>query len=374
MYTTNGDKSIQHLQTINNLYKAAVDKAGGSPALTPQTFQIINIHVIQPSESRNGLQLLAVTSNGVRLYFGPIVGYGYHSSSSSSAGRPIQLVHVRLPPLNLIHPVEQAALFRPAATGYGAPKAPPSTHRPYIVSSLDASAYVNGLTVAAQAGDVEGTDYILCLAPDLTHIGNLGQTNAPPVQQPTTSYGPFSTPTNPRPPLTEHATLLTIAGRAWAIAPLPKALSSTPAGTPAPATINELATQFDEVTDQFLLLTNVGLTHLTKRRAVDWLRAALEELQNEGNVQPIVEFRDRRVVQPHLLLHVVNPMTASEGTKHVPCCLVWRVEIRTWVMLKVPKLLLSSTSRQSLLLSLSKRSMTLESVLSGLRGWSTDKV
>jgi nuclear pore complex protein Nup155 len=58
-----------------------------------------------------------------------------------------------------------------------------------------------------------------------------------------------------------------------------------------------LATQFSEPSSQFLLLTNVGLTFLIKRRAVDYLKAVLEELHTEGTVQQIVEFRDRCVMK-----------------------------------------------------------------------------
>jgi hypothetical protein len=59
--------------------------------------------------------------------------------------------------------------------------------------------------------------------------------------------------------------------------------------------INELARQFGESTQQFMLLTNSGLSILSKRRAVDYLKAVLEELQSGGSVQPIIEFRDRCV-------------------------------------------------------------------------------
>jgi len=57
--------------------------------------------------------------------------------------------------------------------------------------------------------------------------------------------------------------------------------------------INELATQFSEPSRQFMILTNVGLTFLVKRRALDYLKAVIEEVQAEGVVQPIIEFRDR---------------------------------------------------------------------------------
>lgn len=304
VYKPNGDKSIQHLQTIANIYKSAQDKAPGSPALTPQSFQIIALHVIDPSESRVGLQLLAITTNGVRLYFGP------SPSSFGASGSRLQLLHVRLPPSNLLHPDEQTSIYRPPVAAYGIPQPPPqSSARPYLVTTLENSCYVDGLTVAAQQGDTDGTDYILCIAPDLTRIGSLGQTNLPPQQPINQQQQPFFSPTYPsysgsshtsRPPLTEYAALIAIPGRTWAMAVVPTltplTLSPTSSFTPtqpAPAIINELARQFGESPHQFMLLTNVGLTFLTKRRAVDYLKAVLEELQSEGSVQPIIELRDR---------------------------------------------------------------------------------
>lgn len=301
IYKPAGDKSIHHLQTISNLYKAAQDKAPGSPAIAPQNFQIIALHIIGESESRSGLQLLAITTNGVRLYFSPSISYNFpygSSTSTSSGARPLQLIHVRLPPSNLLHPDEQLNLYRPPIASYGAPQhLPQPTTRPYIVSSIENTCYADGLIVAAQQGDTDGTDYILCMAPDLTRIGSLGQLNLPQQQPPAPqSYGAAygGTSTTSRPPLTEYATILAIPGRTWAMATVPRITSAKrPSGAPAPVVINELAHQFGETPNQFMLLTNVGLTYLTKRRALDYLRAVLEELQSDGNVQPIVQFRDR---------------------------------------------------------------------------------
>lgn len=344
VYRPNGDKSIQHIQTIANLYKAAQDKAPGSPALTPQSFQIISLHVIEQSESRSGVQLLAITSNGVRLYFSPSYGYQYGSGTSSTPGaRSLQLVHVRLPPPNLIHPDELLKPYRPPIHAYGS--APPKpTSRPYIVSTLENSCYIEGLTVAAQPGDTDGTDFLLCMAPDLTRIGSLGQLNLPanppppPPQQPAyngsyNSYGGASTTTN-RIPLTEYATLLAIPGRTWAMAVVPRtASSSTPPGAPAPVVTNELATQFSESPRQFMILTNVGLTFLVKRRALDYLKATIEEVHSEGNVQPIIEFRDRycRISSRNTTGELIYRFTALGGTRPVQCYLVWLVATRFWM-------------------------------------------
>ncbi|KIL70918.1 hypothetical protein M378DRAFT_95691 [Amanita muscaria Koide BX008] len=293
IYRLAGSKSIHHIQSISNIYKAAQDKAPGSPALTPQNFQIISLHVVAPHEARSGLQLFALTMNGVRLYFSPSVSYGYVSGTGDLGSRPLQLVHVRLPPTNLIHPDEQTHPMRPLLGQYSSVRSPATVpNRPFILTSLETSCYIEGLMIAAQQGDTEGTDFVFCLAPDLTRVGTLGQPQSQSTQpqQPSYTYGSGSSPS--RPPLTEYASLLAIPGRTWALSIVPRQRTPTPPGTPAPVIINELAFQVDEPAQQFMLLTNIGLTFLVKRRALDYLKAVLEEIQTQGNIQSIIDFRD----------------------------------------------------------------------------------
>ncbi|KAF9270147.1 nucleoporin [Marasmius fiardii PR-910] len=299
IYKPTSDKSVQHVQTLSNLYKAVQDKCPGAPAINPQAFQIISLHPISPLESRNGVQLLALTTNGVRLYFSPSTFSSYSYSMASTQGpgtRSLQLVHVRLPPSNLIHPDEQEKPYRPPANAYATPQNhPPHQARSFVVSEVDSSCYIGGLTLAAQHGDTEGSDYILCMSPDLTRIGSLDQLNLTQSQPPQPTYSQYGSHGGTgRPQLTEYATLLSIPGRTWAMAAVPPSSASNgpPPDFPSPVVTNELATQFTEPTQQFMILTNVGLTFLVKRRAVDYLRAVMEELQSEGNIQPIIEFRD----------------------------------------------------------------------------------
>lgn len=299
VYRTAGEKTINHAQTLSNLCKAAQDKAPGSPAIIPQTFSIYALHVIEPGTSQNDVHLVAVTSNGLRLYFAPgASGYNYYTAGSSTGGqRPLQLVHVRLPPASLLHPDEQAQPFPPALPGYGAhPGQTEHAPRPFIVKELDNSCYDAGLLIAAQPGDTDGTDFILCLSPDLTKLGSFGQVNGPQTQpQPqAVTYGAAAGP--PRPLLTEYASLLAIPGRTWAMAPVPRpssaAATDSPPNSPASSVLNELARQLSEPPRQFMILTNSGLTFLVKRRALDYLRAVIEEFQVEGNAQPLIQFRD----------------------------------------------------------------------------------
>ncbi|KAI0374276.1 nucleoporin [Pilatotrama ljubarskyi] len=303
VWRTNGDKHVQHLQTIANLYKAAQDKVPGSPALTPQGFNIVALHVIDPSESRSGVQLVAITTNGVRLYFSPSpVGSTYGWSTSPTPGfRSLSLAHVRLPPSNLIHPDEQSTRFREAPGGYGAgQRQQQATSRPYIITALEDACYDLGITIAVQRGDVADIDYLLCMAPDLTQIGSLGQDRIPQIQPPPPqyvnhSYGTTNAVAN-RVPLTERATLIPMYGLTWGIAPVPRSkyslTTSAPPNTPAPLVTNELAIQFSEPARQYIILTNGGLHWIAKRRAVDALKEAIEEFQVEGNAQPLIDLRN----------------------------------------------------------------------------------
>lgn len=88
-----------------------------------------------------------------------------------------------------------------------------------------------------------------------------------------------------------------------------------------------------------MILTNVGLTFLVKRRALDYLRAVIEEAQSEGAVQPIIEFRDRqsliRSVDVDMAI-LTFPVAALEETKHVPCFSDSPVEIHLWILAITP--------------------------------------
>jgi nuclear pore complex protein Nup155 len=57
--------------------------------------------------------------------------------------------------------------------------------------------------------------------------------------------------------------------------------------------LNDLALQFSEMPREFMVVTNSGIIFLVRRRVVDYLKAVLEEVNLRGNIQPIIEFRDR---------------------------------------------------------------------------------
>src|SRR5258708_1864980 len=93
VYFPTSNKSVQLSQTIQNLYKLAQEKAPGSPAITPKHFHVIALHVITEEESRSGVQLMAITMNGVRLYFSSSASpYGYYPAIYTRVQRHLQLV------------------------------------------------------------------------------------------------------------------------------------------------------------------------------------------------------------------------------------------------------------------------------------------
>ncbi|KAI5123612.1 hypothetical protein M0805_003428 [Coniferiporia weirii] len=298
------NKGLRKLQTLSNLQKQAQDKAPGTPALA-QGLHLTSLHVIHQRESKTGIQLMALSTNGVRLYFSPAPagygGYSYGTQYGAAEPRQLHLVHVRLPPTNLLHPDEQFRPQRMSTSMYGAPMQLQSNPTACIVKDLTTASYIDGLMVASQPSDVDGKDFLVGISPDLTRIGSLGQAQAPSAPQVSTAnYYPsapssafYSSGAATRLPLTEQATLLYIEGTIWAIAPVTSpSILATPTTSPEPLVSNELATQFSLPHQEFIIVTNVGISHLVKRRAVDYLRDSLEEIRSEGSLQPILDFRD----------------------------------------------------------------------------------
>ena len=334
VYRTNGDKAVQHLQTLSNIYKLAQDKALSSPALSAKNFSIVSIQVIDPIESRGHIQLhlVAITTNGVRLFFSPQAspgGYGY--SSAPGAYKPLGVQHVRLPPTNLLHPDEQINPGHSQTTNsYALIQASPSpvASRPYILSAIENASYFAGLTIATQQGDTDALDYILLLSPDLPKIGSFGQSQQPPSQQVTSyqvpSYSGYAGPQgSQRPPLTEQATLLPIPGRTWAMCPAPRDPRDEVYSTHDPVVTNELVYQFTEPTREFIVMTNVGLSFLAKRRPIDALKVALEEAM-DGNTGSIVHFRDRQVQPFHIDFSHINDITHAKPPFHPYSSQLWQ--------------------------------------------------
>ncbi|KAF8549571.1 nucleoporin-domain-containing protein [Imleria badia] len=133
---------------------SAQEKAPASPAMNPTNFQIIALHVVDPAESHVGLQLMAITINGLRLYFSPTSHLVPPATLGCrlmwenppppppppppDASCPLQLIHVRLPPQNLFHPDKLAHPSNRVPSSYTATRVPPppTPSCPFIVSGL----------------------------------------------------------------------------------------------------------------------------------------------------------------------------------------------------------------------------------------------
>ena len=254
-------------------------------------FTIVGLHVIhrhvRPNDSNDQPQLMAVTSTGARLYFSK---YRYSIGMEPDT---LQLVHVRLPPQSLRQPpADTGSSFR--GTGFLPPAAPPNGAA-FVVGRIEGSCYAAGITLERQfpGDDPEKSDYVVCISPDLATLSSLGPVPAP-------SYAQYSTYPNsaggPRTVLTEYATVMSIAGNAWDMCEVPSAPSSIkPPESPSRiSTTNELVTQFSEPQRKFLVITNMGLNLILKRRAIDFLSASLIEA-DMGNQSALQDFFTRYV-------------------------------------------------------------------------------
>jgi nuclear pore complex protein Nup155 len=171
VYRKSGDKAVQHLQVLSNVYKLAQDKALSSPTLSLKNF-ITSIQVIDPVEFHGHIQLhlMAITTNGVRLFFSPqasLEGYGH--SSAPEAYKAQGFRYARLLPTNPVHPQVTNSYALVQA------KPSPAASRPHILSVIRSASYIVGLTTATQQGDVNTLNHILLLSPDLPKIGSFGQ-------------------------------------------------------------------------------------------------------------------------------------------------------------------------------------------------------
>ncbi|KAF8587314.1 nucleoporin [Ramaria rubella] len=264
--------------TLRNVY------ADANRIAPSDNFSIVGLHVIRkharPNDSNDQPQLMAVTSTGARLYFSK------HRYMIGMDPDSLQLVHVRLAPHNLRHPPADPASYR--SSGY-LPTATPTNVAAFQVSRIEGSCYASGITLARQSpgDDPEKSDYVVCISPDLATVSSLGS-------NPTPSYNQYSIYPNSasgtRTVLTEYATVMSISGNAWHMCEVPSVSSSIkPPENPAPTTINELVTQFSEPQRRFLVITNMGLNLIVKRRAVDFLSASLIEA-DMGNQSALQDF------------------------------------------------------------------------------------
>jgi nuclear pore complex protein Nup155 len=303
-------------------------------------FSLVGLHVIRrhvrPNDTHDQPQLMAVTSTGARLYFSK---YRYMMGMDPDT---LQLVHVRLPPHNLRHPpADPGSPYR--GTGY-LPPVTPANAAAFAVGRIEGSCYAAGITLERQfpGDDPEKSDYVVCIAPDLATLSSLGPVPAPSTYSTPYSSFPSSHPSS-RTVLTEYATVMSIAGNAWDMCEVPSISSSIkPPDSPAPVATNELVTQFSEPQRKFLVITNMGLNLIVKRRAIDFLSASLLEA-DMGNQSGLQDFFTRCVFLCFVDYNVTHYLshTALAGIRHVQCSLLSRPETPSYPLMlgNLPQLL-----------------------------------
>ncbi|KIO34705.1 hypothetical protein M407DRAFT_16664 [Tulasnella calospora MUT 4182] len=268
-------KTVIRVNTVVNIADdAAAMCPGGKNLLARQNIAVADIHALEVSESKD-IRLIATSTNGVRFYF---------EKQPYITDQRLRLAYVRLPPTGLPDPFADAP-----PTGYGARygdgSAPPPAWTP---SEIGFVAYKLGLLAGgAITQGLEGL--LLCTAPDLPSLGKFGTDGMQLAQQQPghlalsqyqpTGAGPLV--------LQEWACLIPLEGQVCAAVPNPAVPSASMA-----AGWNENVTQFSGPPLSFLILTNCGLTLLSRKRPVQTLLNLFEEFGRSSDGNPILEFRE----------------------------------------------------------------------------------
>jgi nuclear pore complex protein Nup155 len=288
---------LQRVATASNLLKQAQSLC---PPLGQTKLEILSIHCFTAAES-SSMHLVATTTSGVRLYFTALRRtYGGFGSTTNVTGilSTLDLVHVRTGPTNLFDP--RGAQSTATGPPFGSVSGNLQATRPpaWFPSNLSITGYYGGSFLASQTSPDENVrDVLLCTVPDLPRIANLKQ-DIPSGPAPTSvaQYSPYGQQINAssRPVFSEFTTLFPMAGKTWAIASVPSA-SMPPLPRGQPTIWNELVTQFSSYPEQFLILSNDGLSVIGKRRAVDFLRDLIEAARRGGDENMITLFFEQYV-------------------------------------------------------------------------------
>ncbi|KAH6585687.1 hypothetical protein BASA50_001021 [Batrachochytrium salamandrivorans] len=240
IYSLGSDgKGMTRVATISDLFLQTVRFSNFIPqsALDERTFDIVSMHPISSSESLQ-IHLVAVTSTGIRLYFSSAQYNRMSFSTNMSANNLptcLRLVFARGPP------VVSQGLSHYNAIGSG---------------KIHEAFYTNGLLIAAQSFTDE-LDRIIGVS-----------LNSGMVTQSSPMY------------LSETCSFADVDGKTWAIAEAPtRFLTSNQNFNTKPPGIflNELAMQFEYPARRFFLLTNMGLSTISKLRPVDLLLQLLKQ-------------------------------------------------------------------------------------------------
>lgn len=207
-----------------------------------------SIICIQPLSLSESLYLhcVAITASGFRLYFTTSSHPQQYSLTSSKYFAPSVLE------LRFVLPPAGQSLVNQGA-------------------KIHESFYSHGITVASQA--LDEVDRVLLFAPHAGVISHQAQKS-----------------------MVEYASYFDIEGRTWAIAEAASLFMTSLAGNKSNLgyALNELVTQFDYPSRKFYLLTNGGLTTISKLRPIDLLLKLIAD-GAAGDPRPFQEFFQRFV-------------------------------------------------------------------------------
>ncbi|KAG9017194.1 hypothetical protein FRB90_001413 [Tulasnella sp. 427] len=268
-------KAVTRVNTVVNIADdAAAMCPGGKNLLARQNIAMAHIHALEVSESKD-IRLIATSTNGVRFYF---------EKQPYVIDQRLRLAYVRLPPTGLPDPFADAPQTS-YNSRYGDASVAPPTWTPAEIGFV---AHKLGLlTAGAITHGLEGL--LLCTAPDLPSLGKFGTDGVQLAQQQPgqlamSQYQPMAG--GPL-VLKEWACLIPLEGQVCAVVPNPSVPPSSMA-----AGWNENVTQFSGPPLSFLVLSNCGLTLLSRKRPVQTLLNLFEEFGRSADGNPILEFRE----------------------------------------------------------------------------------
>ncbi|KAL0078545.1 Nup133 N terminal like-domain-containing protein [Phycomyces blakesleeanus] len=185
--------------------------------LNSENFKFIALYATSPEESTK-YQLIAITSDGCRLYF-----THFKSSTQLTKTDPpdtLELIHVRRPP--------------------------PSLNPQFYPTVFKKAIYKDSTMFLVGTGADEGKEIIMSTSPDIGKLANLGARSG----------------------LTELMDQLEVQGKVFSIVEIPS----------GPFELNELLTDSKSHSRYFLVLTSLGLTVLKKQRPIDMLKRLLSSV------------------------------------------------------------------------------------------------
>ncbi|KAJ8324908.1 hypothetical protein O5D80_006438 [Batrachochytrium dendrobatidis] len=244
-------KGMTRVATISDLFSRTIGFSAFIPqsALDEPKFEIVSIYPVSLNESRQ-IHMVAVTSTGIRLYFSCTQHISHnsymHDSNTIAGPTGLRLVFALGPPV-----VSQGL----------------SSYNVVGSAKIHEAFYANGLLIASQSFSDE-VDRVIGVS---MNCGMMAQTS------------PMF--------LSELGSFVDVDGKTWAIAEASTKPSSkdkhSVANTPGMA-LNELAMQFEYPARRFHLLTNMGLSTISKLRPID----LLVQLLKHSNGQDLRGFED----------------------------------------------------------------------------------